>query len=367
MAKKRRFLIPVLLGILALIVLVNTGLIAYSTMTIDGRIAAIAEAARPAKLQILTLLPANCPDCASLSDYVDSVKQQKVTVASKTAVYGSADAAGLPSAARLPALIISGEIAKTKELESALSQLGFVKSGNFLVLASPVAPYFEVSTSRVRGIVSATAIESPECSNCAKGSAIIDALSSAGVYFSSQKTVSRSSTEGADLISKYNITKLPAMTLSGEFSAYPAIVSAIGAKATNDGQYVYESVQPIYFDLIQGKPVGEVQITFVNDTACATCFDVTENLRVLPNYGLTPSSSRTFDISSDEGKALLSKYNITKVPTFLLSADASLYSQLVGVWPSVGTVETDGTLVFRNPGVMGTYKDLATGQTVAPQ
>lgn len=69
----------------------------------------------------------------------------------------------------------------------------------------------------------------------------------------------------------------------------------------------------------------------------------------------------------DAGKTLLKQYNITKVPIMLASPDAKLYASFVQVWPQVGNVAGDGWYVMRNPEVLGTYKDLTTGQVITPQ
>ena len=72
-------------------------------------------------------------------------------------------------------------------------------------------------------------------------------------------------------------------------------------------------------------------------------------------------------MSSKEGKALIAEYGIEKVPTILIKGDAGAYPSLVKAWKSVGTVEQDGTYVFRKLEIIKkTYKDLATGEVVAP-
>ena len=52
-------------------------------------------------------------------------------------------------------------------------------------------------------------------------------------------------------------------------------------------------------------------------------------------------TERYTDISSETGKELVRKYNITFAPTVILSKDAALYPSLAVVWPQVGSVEAD--------------------------
>ena len=70
----------------------------------------------------------------------------------------------------------------------------------------------------------------------------------------------------------------------------------------------------------------------------------------------------TYDISSKEGKELIARYKITKIPIIILSPDASAYPSFISAWDGVGTKETNGWFIMRNPELLGTYKDLSTNQ-----
>ena len=77
--------------------------------------------------------------------------------------------------------------------------------------------------------------------------------------------------------------------------------------------------------------------------------------------GLEIGSAATVDLSKGEGTDLVRKYNITAVPTIILSRDALLYPGFAIVWSRVGSIEDDA-LVFRDTGFMesaGGYKPLS--------
>lgn len=352
-----------LAAILAILVVINTGLIVYSTSTLDSRIAAIREEARPARLELTTLIPYGCPQCASLDYEISQLEAGHVNITKRTTVYpGAPEAAGLPAVSRLPAVFIKGETNKSAALASLLASLGFVQSGSYIVLEASAAPYYEVSTSSVRGIVNATAISAPaSCARCTNASLILDGLAQGGVYLSSRQTV----TSDSPLVASYLIGSLPAVVLSGDLPAYPELMSQQVMRRVTDSLYIFEPRMPIYYNISAGKPEGEFNITYLNDSACLSCHDVLVNDQILARFGMYPESSAILDISSPEGKALVAKYNITAVPAFILTKEASIYQQLIQVWYSVGTVESDGVLVFRNPRALGTYKDLATGSIVS--
>jgi len=96
-------------------------------------------------------------------------------------------------------------------------------------------------------------------------------------------------------------------------------------------------------------------ITFLTDSGCANCYDVTINEQILTQQYSLNVTTKTVDVNSVEGIALIAKYSITKIPTFIVTgSEATGNQQLQTVWSTVGTVETDGVMVFRSPEVMST-------------
>ena len=75
-----------------------------------------------------------------------------------------------------------------------------------------------------------------------------------------------------------------------------------------------------------------------------------EELEVIlqEEFGVVLGNEETIDISSEKGKQLLETYNLTKVPTIILSADAADYTVLAQVWSNVGIIADDGSFIFTN-------------------
>ena len=84
------------------------------------------------------------------------------------------------------------------------------------------------------------------------------------------------------------------------------------------------------------------------------------------SFAILLDKEETFDVSDATGKELILRYNITQVPTIIISDEAGAYpsSQALRQFFSV---EKDGYYIFRTAQVMGTYKDLAAGQVVKQQ
>ena len=155
------------------------------------------------------------------------------------------------------------------------------------------------------------------------------------------------------------------MLISNEVNYYEDVKQQMQQLAEEkQGFYALHAVSPPYRDLEQGKIVGIVNIILLTDSSCAGCYDVKINEQILARLGVFVKESVSYDLSSKEGKALVSKYKIEKAPIILLSPEASAYPVFVQAWQSVGSTEDDGWYVMRKPENLGTYKDLKTNEIV---
>jgi len=96
------------------------------------------------------------------------------------------------------------------------------------------------------------------------------------------------------------------------------------------------------------------EMIYIVDSRCTDCYDATINEEILSKgYNVIPTGKRKVQYDSTEGKAIVEKYQITKIPTFITSSNASKSADLKSVWPQVGSVASDGTYVFRNVEIIG--------------
>jgi len=74
------------------------------------------------------------------------------------------------------------------------------------------------------------------------------------------------------------------------------------------------------------------------------------------NLGTRITETETVYDSSDEGRILIARYDITKLPTIILKKDGQWDSRLLSLWLSeIGSVEDDSALVYRE--VLPPYYD----------
>ena len=355
-------------GLLLIIAIVLVGelLITWNASTV------LSDKLRPSNLEFTRLTASSCADCSSLENLVAAIKDSNIKVtADKTVAYNSLEGKQMISKLgikHVPALVISGEVSRDQTLSDLFVQLGGnVKQGVVYLEANP--PYVDTASGEVKGKVKVTNIVDSSCTTCSSLSPLLITFNNLGIKVSEQKNLEYTQAEAKTLIQTFGLEKIPAMIISGDITEYQSVQQIWPQlKATEkSGSFAINALQAPYRNLSTGSVDGLVSLVTLTDSTCATCYNVSLHVPILAGFAIRPASTTTYDVSSSEGKNLLSKYNITKVPTIVISPEASLYSLLTPVWPTVGTVEKDGWYVFRSTNVMGAYKDLSTGQVIAPK
>ncbi|MBI4450950.1 hypothetical protein HY642_03170 [Candidatus Woesearchaeota archaeon] len=328
--------------------------------------AVTAEPSPPIPKLQATALSVDCKECADPAQIISSIKELgTVNVTSESTVKLDSDEgkalAAKHNITKAPAVILTGELDKA-DLPPVLA-----RRGDALVYEQQAPPFVDVASGSLKGKVDAVYILPKDCSDCYNITSLTAQLKLSNVVISSEKALIAE--DENDLLSKYNITKVPTLLLSGDVGLYDFIKAVWPQFGTveEDGTYVMRNVYPPYIDLDTGKERGKVTMTMLVDKTCPECYNPSLHSIILKgSFGMVIAEEKTVDVADDAGKAMLEKYNITKVPTVLLDGEAAVYSQLARVWNTVGTVESDGTYVFRAVHQLAgsTYKDLATGQVL---
>ena len=178
------------------------------------------------------------------------------------------------------------------------------------------------------------------------------------INISSRKTITSDDLIFSNLIKRYKINNLPAIIVSGDVSNKQIVDVWKPLKGvTEDKNIVIQNLVPFY-SLAEQRPKGIVDTILLKDKTCQDCFDENRYITETRRIGITIGNSVVYDTSSPEGASLVKKYNITKVPTLLLSRDVGDYPGFATFWKSVGTRENDNMFVFREVQKMGKYKNL---------
>lgn len=364
----------IFLGV-ALVATVAGALFATKTLAgVEKNIATAKEAARPANVTLTKITAVACTDCFNLETAIADFKKQNVSVGEEKAVpFDSPEGESLVKqfgVKRVPTYIATGEVGKNN-LESFTKTNGEIKDSVFVF--TKVSPIFiDAETKKEMGKVVATLLTDPTCTQCINLNLTIDVYKKAGIKVTDSKKVTWNSSEGQRIINQYKITKVPTFLLSSDVDFYDSVKASWARIGTveKDKTYVARNLILPYRDLEKGQLIGLVDAIYLADSTCSDCYkpETAQKNILTQGFGVGLKSERKVDIASAEGKVLVAKYKITKVPTMLLSPDVDQYVQLKSIWTSVGTVESDGWYVFREMQRLGdvTYKDLSTNNIISP-
>ncbi len=184
-----------------------------------------------------------------------------------------------------------------------------------------------------------------------------------------EETYEWNSDKGRELINIYGIKKVPTFLLSEEAVEYENIKDSWdGTGIVKDGVYVATQVPTPYLSVSDGKVKGLVTLIRLFDSSCEECYDLEPIVNVIAqNLGVYIQTDTNIDSNSAEGKSLISEYTISKVPTILLSPEINDYPSFINAWEQVGSKESNGWNVLRNPESIDpafVSKDLSTGELV---
>ncbi|HLF55050.1 MAG TPA: hypothetical protein VI612_04995 [Candidatus Nanoarchaeia archaeon] len=346
--------------VIALIIVVAIGL--YFTLSVPAPKITLAPA--PKAIQV-TLLGADCEDCFNASVAIDFLNQQSninITDIKELKLAESKELAEKYGIKKLPAVIVTGEIEN-------LTIPNFNSTEDALIFAESPPPYYDVAAKRVKGRVTLTILEDKTCDKCFDISLIAQQLSQVGVKVTSERRVDAKSTEGKELIEQYKIEKIPTLIFNKEAMEYDVISdvwSQVGS-VESDGKLILRIVNPPYLNVSANKVEGLVDITYLVDETCTECYNASMFKNVLAqSFNMAFDKETTVDVSSTKGKQLVKKYQIELVPTTILSSDASAYPTVAQAWTQAGTIEKDGTFVFRNVNLLQNqaYKNITSGNVI---
>ncbi len=215
--------------------------------------------------------------------------------------------------------------------------------------------------------VDVTHIVDSSCEICSSEDVIVQVFEASGMVVGRETTVEYDSGEGQRLINNFGLQTVPAVVFSQDIIDYPNITGVLTRLNSSeiDGSYALSVRQPPFRNLSEGI-VGLVDLAYINDSTCDQCYDVFLHRSILSiNFGVFVDREVIIDVNSPLGKEFLNRYNITKIPTVIVSDDANVYPGLMQLWDGVGTIEEDGYMVFRNLTQLNAiYKNLETGRLV---
>lgn len=242
-----------------------TGLILSITtnLQLSKQLSITAETDRPADIDIVVIKDSSCDECFNPATVIEEIRKQKIKVNSEKVIMADGEEGreliDRLDISQVPTIVITGEIQKDQALQSFFSQLGDIKDGT-LVLKPVFAPYVEVDSGEIRGLVKLTMITDVSCDDCYDVTVHENILPGLGFPVDNSEVFDAGLADGRILVNKYQIQLLPTIILTGDIDAYSAIKSVWSQIGTveSDGAYVFrEGVKQmgIYKNSITGEIV----------------------------------------------------------------------------------------------------------------
>lgn len=218
--------------------------------------------------------------------------------------------------------------------------------------------------------ISITIIKDTSCADCADIQPYIDITKKQKISVTKEETLDYKSEQAQKFIKDLDIKKLPTFIVSGELDKSENFKKLLlSGGEIKDGTFKFALPIAPYFDLASKEVKGRnINITLISDKTCKECYSTDVYKNFIARAGiLKPASQTELDKTDAAAKGLIKKYAITNLPTLILSGEVTEYPNIINLWTTLGTVEKDGTYVFRETKLVGTYFDLKTRKVVDPR
>ncbi|PIO00350.1 hypothetical protein COT72_01435 [archaeon CG10_big_fil_rev_8_21_14_0_10_43_11] len=215
-----------------------------------------------------------------------------------------------------------------------------------------------------------TLISEQSCTDCYDVRAFADGLAlSTNSNYTRVDVYDRTSERGKQLIERYNITLVPTIIFSPRANQNTTNRLVLRLSTVeDDGNLVMRYLNPPYKNLTSNTVLaGQPNITFIINQECSVCFTIDLFIDLFRAYGIYSQYAFVLSHTSEHGKEIIARYNITAIPSVVLDSRGAHYTAFMHeAWPELGSIETDGALVFRNVSAVGNgaYFDLVLNQTL---
>lgn len=327
-------------------------------------------------LQVFVIQEESCSNCFSIQSVLNSLTENKKYVIDETKTISFDTIEGKNwvidyNITSLPTVIVKGTIKEDLQNAWLQSNLGTIDN-NVLVLRQKKFPYFDPVAKRIRGQVEMIVLYDSNCADLCRpilptitrdinGLAVMNApIEIAGsdtgesqtIFVSSIQFLDVWSVQGQERVNAWEVTRVPVVALSKEAEDYEyfKLHSGDAGFVNQSDGWLVNSTNPPFIDLVTGKVRGLVNVTFINDASCPNCLNGEIAYRqFLDQYMVRMQDVNSFDWNSTKGIELVKKYQLTQVPTIILTSEVVYYTQLADEWMRVwGTIEDDGNFVFRS-------------------
>lgn len=197
------------------------------------------------------------------------------------------------------------------------------------------------------------------CNECSNITSVIQDIKSKNVNILKEDTFNSDSNEAKNLISRYNIQKLPSVIIMGEINSSKVKFSNFRLEGDS---LILNNVKAPYLDIASKEIKGKVKIMEIIDSSCKECISLSSVPLSLGKSGVLISNWEKVEYNSPKGKALISKFGIKEIPTLLISTDINYYENIKKGLDQLGLSEKQGYYILH--AVNPPYRDLSENKIV---
>jgi len=201
------------------------------------------------------------------------------------------------------------------------------------------------------------------CDSCFDIKEAVDELKNLNVNIKDEETILSSSQQGKELISKYNIKKLPTMMINGEINKSEQLANYFEQKGEiQEDTFIYTSIIPPYLDVSSSQIKGLVQIKYLIDYSCEECVDLTPISLALERQGMFIQNERFIEYNSNEGQQLINQSSVKEIPAVLISEEVDYYPEIKDALLQSGATKKEGFYAVHS--TLPPYRDLSQNKVV---
>jgi len=206
-------------------------------------------------------------------------------------------------------------------------------------------------------------LTSSNCESCFDVEDAVEGLKNQNVNIASKETIASDSTQGKELISRYNIQKLPTIIVSGEINKSEQLANYFESKGEIlEGKFIYTSLIPPYLEVSSNRIRGKVKIKHLVDSSCEKCTDLSSISEVLKEQGVFIDDETSIEYNSDEGQQLISQAGVKKVPAVLVSDEVGYYTEVKDALEQSETTKRGGFYAVYSS--LPPYRDLSQNKVI---
>ena len=219
------------------------------------------------KVTVTILTDPSCTQCVDPKLTIEAYKKANIKITDeKEIAWNSAEGQSLISQykiTKLPTFLLSSDIDLYDNVKANWSRIGTIEKDKTYIARNLSLPYRDVEKGQIVGLINLIYVIDGTCTDCYSPEDVQKPILTRGfgLGLASERTVDVNSAEGANLVNKYKITKVPTILLSPGVDQYVQLKNVWKSVGTveSDGWYVFREMAQlgniIYKDLASNKVI----------------------------------------------------------------------------------------------------------------